>query len=163
MSVFSNYQKLIQKIDQLCNKIQSLYKEHINCNKGCSKCCINDLTLFPVEFDHIKEKIKHNKIKPNKSKDDCVMLDKGRCQIYEHRPLVCRTQGYPLLYGEELSLCEINFKDMNGAFCFSAGTLIDMNKVNSVLAAVNLEYLKEANTLNSLKNKRYDLWELIKQ
>ena len=162
MSVFSNYQKLIQKIDQLCNKIHSLYKDHINCNKGCSKCCISELTLFPVEFDYIKDKIKHKKIKLNKIKGSCGLLDNGKCQIYEHRPLVCRTQGLPLLYGEELSLCDINFKNMHGAFCFSAGTLIDMTKVNSVLAAVNLEYLKETDKLSSLRSKRYNMEDLAK-
>ncbi len=162
MSVFANYQKLIQKIDQLCNKIESLYKEHINCGKGCSKCCINDLTLFPVEFDYISDKIKHKKIKANKTKGKCILLDNDQCQIYEYRPLVCRTQGFPLLYGDELSLCEINFKNMHGAFCFSAGTLIDMDKVNSVLAAVNLEYIKHVDKLSSLKDKRYELKDLIK-
>lgn len=135
----------------------------MNCNKGCSKCCINDLTLLPVEFDYIKEKIRTKKIKPNNKKGSCIMLDEGQCQIYESRPLVCRTQGYPLLYGEELSLCDINFKNMHGAFCFSAGTLIDMNKVNSVLTAVNLEYLKDSKKLSSLKNKRYNMLELIKK
>jgi len=162
MTVFSNYQKLTQKIEHLCNKIHSLYKDHINCGKGCSKCCISGLTLVPVEFDYIKEKIKHKKITPNKTKGACVLLENGQCQIYQHRPLVCRTQGLPLLYGEELSLCDTNFKNMNGAFCFSAGTLIDMTKVNSVLAAVDLEYVKETGKLASLKNKRYNIESLIK-
>jgi hypothetical protein len=50
---------------------------------------------------------------------------------------------------------------MHGAFCFSAGTLIDMDKVNSVLAAVNLEYIKHVDKLSSLKDKRYELKDLI--
>ena len=162
MSVFANYQKLIQKIDHLCNKIESLYREQINCNKGCSNCCISGLSLFPIEADYIKEKIKHKKIKPNKTKGACIMLEKGNCQIYEYRPLVCRTQGLPLLYGEELSFCELNFKNMTGGFCFSSGSLIDMNKVNAVLAAVDLEYLKQTGNLSKLKNKRYTITELVK-
>ena len=162
MSPFVNYQKLIQKIDQLCTKIVSLYKDQITCDKGCSKCCVSEITLFPVEADNIKEKIKHKKIKPNTKKGSCIFLDdKDNCQIYEHRPLVCRTQGLPLLYGEELSLCQLNFKGNSGGFCFSAGSLIDMDKVNAVLSAVNLEYLKQIDKLSSLKNKRYSMEELI--
>lgn len=162
MSVFANYQKLIQKIDNLCNKIVPLYREQITCNKGCSNCCISGLTLFPVEADYIKEKTKHKKIKPNMAKGSCVMLHNGLCQIYEYRPLVCRTQGFPLLYGDQLSFCELNFKDMTGGFCFSSGTLIDMNKVNTILAAVNLEYLKQTGNLSKLKDKRYTIRELVK-
>ncbi len=162
MSLFSNYQKLIQKIDALCNKINSIYREQIHCGKGCCNCCIGGLTLFPVEANYIKEKIKHKKIKPNVSKGSCVMLDKGNCQIYEFRPLVCRTQGFPLLYGEELSFCELNFKNTNSGFCFSGGSLIDMNKVNAVLSAVDLEYLKRTAVSGKQKNKRYKMEDLIK-
>lgn len=42
----------------------------------------------------------------------CPNLDAtGRCLMYEHRPLVCRTFGLPLRDGRELldDVCELNF------------------------------------------------------
>lgn len=37
--------------------------------------------------------------------------DRGECQLYEHRPLVCRTFGLPLRNGDEYfgDVCELNF------------------------------------------------------
>jgi Fe-S-cluster containining protein len=37
--------------------------------------------------------------------------DTGRCQMYEHRPLVCRTFGLPLRDGRKFlgDVCELNF------------------------------------------------------
>ena len=44
----------------------------------------------------------------------CPNLDEtGRCVMYEHRPLVCRTFGLPLRDGRKYigDICELNFKD----------------------------------------------------
>ena len=41
------------------------------------------------------------------------LSDSGECQIYESRPLVCRTFGLPLRNGEEYigDICELNFTE----------------------------------------------------
>ncbi len=42
----------------------------------------------------------------------CPLLDEnGACQMYEHRPLVCRTFGLPLREGRKYigDICELNF------------------------------------------------------
>lgn len=44
----------------------------------------------------------------------CPNLDaSGRCMIYEHRPLVCRTFGLPLREGRRYigDICDLNFHD----------------------------------------------------
>lgn len=40
------------------------------------------------------------------------LSDEGRCLVYEHRPLVCRTFGIPLREGDRYvgDVCELNFK-----------------------------------------------------
>jgi Fe-S-cluster containining protein len=40
------------------------------------------------------------------------LSDEGRCMIYEHRPLVCRTFGLPLRNGDRYlgDVCDLNFK-----------------------------------------------------
>lgn len=41
------------------------------------------------------------------------LSDEGRCLVYEHRPLVCRTFGVPLREGDRYigDICELNFND----------------------------------------------------
>ena len=41
------------------------------------------------------------------------LSDDGRCVVYEHRPLVCRTFGLPLREGDRYigDICELNFAD----------------------------------------------------
>lgn len=41
----------------------------------------------------------------------------GECQIYEHRPLVCRTFGLPLREGDRYigDICELNFTEASAA------------------------------------------------
>jgi Fe-S-cluster containining protein len=44
----------------------------------------------------------------------CPNLDDyGRCMVYDHRPLVCRTFGLPIRDGERYigDVCELNFED----------------------------------------------------
>lgn len=48
----------------------------------------------------------------------CPNLDEtGRCMMYEHRPLVCRTFGLPLREGRRYigDICELNFKESTRA------------------------------------------------
>ena len=42
-----------------------------------------------------------------------ALSDEGRCRIYAHRPLVCRTFGLPVRDGENYlgQECELNFRD----------------------------------------------------
>ena len=46
-----------------------------------------------------------------------ALSDQGVCQIYESRPLVCRTFGLPLRNGPEYlpEVCELNFVDATAA------------------------------------------------
>jgi Fe-S-cluster containining protein len=43
----------------------------------------------------------------------CPALEDGVCQIYEHRPLICRKYGMPLYNPqkpEQVFACELNFR-----------------------------------------------------
>ncbi len=85
--------------------------------------------------------------------------------MYSARPVLCRTQGYPLLYrsgadGEEqfqLSHCERNF---TGREEFSPDFVIDMDRVNLALAAVNIHFLKSAGRYEQCKDLRISMDEI---
>lgn len=71
---------------------------HLVCRQGCHDCCVDDLTVFPVEAELIR---RHNEPLLSFSQPHppgkCAFLDgDGACRIYPWRPYVCRTQGLPL-------------------------------------------------------------------
>ena len=117
----ASYQKLVDKIDRRVAVLEKMHHQHLSCKLGCSHCCM-DYSIFPVEYYTILEKIKDRGLQPvDASEDQCIFLDNNSCMIYEHRPIICRTHGLPLLYtndeGEwELSACELNFTNFEKQF-----------------------------------------------
>ncbi len=75
----------------------------------------------------------------------CPFLKDHECTIYEHRPLICRTHGLPLLYVNseteewELSACELNFTNFNN---FNEKNTFPQDKFNSRLFLLNEEFIK---------------------
>lgn len=71
----------------------------IACGSGCFSCCVDDLTVWEVEATRIREwasaRAIQLKIGPTGA---CAMLRDGRCQVYEARPYVCRSQGAVLRF-----------------------------------------------------------------
>lgn len=72
------------------------------CKSGCSHCCKMAVTISSHEADLIAEHIGVERDHPPMALDQghevskfmnvpCVFLKKGKCSIYEVRPLACRT------------------------------------------------------------------------
>lgn len=73
----------------------------------------------------------------------CTFLDEARnCRVYAHRPLICRTQGMPLLYQdrEGLVVCELNFTSLEP----HRTVVVHMENLETALFAVNLAYCRGA-------------------
>ena len=153
---FLEYCKIRNNVDQKISEILSLYKEDILCKKGCSKCCMA-ITLFPVEFFAIKQEISGSlskilslsNLNNSKESQDCIFLEKSICRMYESRPIICRTQGLPLLYFSDkledytISFCDKNFTSCSEDFEFDTEHSIDLDKLNSSLYKLNKEFTKE--------------------
>jgi uncharacterized protein len=90
-------------IDQHATALSERHHERLQCRRGCSGCCSDDLTVFEVEAAAIVRK--HRALLENElphPRGRCAFLDgSGGCRIYESRPYVCRTQGLPLRWVEE--------------------------------------------------------------
>ena len=90
-------------------------QHNLLCRRGCSSCCVDDLTVFEVEADRIRdtfpELLEAGQPGPAGA---CAFLDiDGACRIYEARPYVCRTQGLPLRWFEEDDEDEVvEFRDI---------------------------------------------------
>jgi len=94
-----------KEVDNLTSKLNERHKTRLKCKAGCFFCCVDNITVFEVEAEFIKK----NNVELLKSElphpqGFCAFLNnKGECRIYEHRPYVCRTQGLPLRWLEEIN------------------------------------------------------------
>jgi uncharacterized protein len=79
-------------------RLHVLHAERLQCTRGCSGCCTDELSVFAVEADHIRAH--HGAMlssdHPHAAGACAFLDDAGACRIYRERPYVCRTQGLPL-------------------------------------------------------------------
>ena len=97
-------ERFYERVDQGARLIYDLDPDRFQCKSGCHACCIDGLSVFEIEAKNIerhhRDLLLHEK--PH-SQGACAFLDpSGQCRIYEHRPYVCRTQGLPLRWIEDL-------------------------------------------------------------
>lgn len=141
------YRQLIADIDTEMGKLISTHFQNVlKCGPGCSDCCIA-FTVLPLEAAFIAEKLEKSNLVKRTDLAKCVMLSEDMCQVYTVRPVICRTQGLPLGYVDELagtievSACQLNFPD---DFPLTQENLFFMNQFNLRLADLNTEYCKMA-------------------
>ncbi len=168
--IAKKYNLLINKIDNEVKRLAEMHSNHLQCKKGCDLCCM-DYSIFPVEYFSILKKLKMDGVNVQpKFKDDnsCAFLKDHSCSIYEHRPIICRTHGLPLIYMNddnewELSNCELNFKKFDYEE-FTFENTFPQDKFNSQLFVLNKGFIsgfeegkfKETNLI-PLKNMAQEL------
>jgi uncharacterized protein len=85
-------------VDRVVRRLVVFHGERLRCERGCSSCCVDDLSVFEVEAHQIR--IHHAtllELELPHAAGACAFLDRnGACRIYAERPYVCRTQGLPL-------------------------------------------------------------------
>jgi len=90
-------------VDRKTRRLYVLHAARLQCRRGCSSCCVDGLTVFDAEAEHIRRR--HADLLANgvpRAEGACAFLDEeGACRIYVDRPYVCRTQGLPLRWIED--------------------------------------------------------------
>ena len=140
------YKQLTGKIDGFEAKLLAAYAPHISCARGCSACCILQ-SVFPVEACSI-----YNTVTTESGREaigasgtesgKCVFLSGGACSIYNCRPVICRTHGYPIFFEGRIDFCPENFKEIKN---IDSGCILDIETVNRALVSINLIFLRENN------------------
>jgi len=156
----SDYDRLVEKVDSLSAVLTVRLRDELACAPGCASCCHVELTVAAVEADAIRREldrlpeaarraIAERADEPPTPGGRCVMLDDASlCSIFPSRPLVCRTQGLPLLYPADfvpadailvstprgaITACPLNFRTRTP----SLEDAVDAARVDAMLALVD--------------------------
>lgn len=142
-----------QKLDGLTAEAWTQYGSQMQCKKGCSMCCRGDFHISLVEAHQLRQSLLQLPAATkeillqnlsNFTPERCPLLDdKGACQAYEDRPLLCRVFGYPIRIpasgkqNEHIATCELNFQDQQNtefqAQCFDKATIQDvLNQISEL-------------------------------
>ena len=93
---------LHDEVDAQVQPLVALHAERLQCRRGCTACCVDDLTVFEVEAERIRVRCSEVLESEPHPPGACAFLDgDGACRIYADRPYVCRTQGLPLRWFAE--------------------------------------------------------------
>lgn len=158
---FASYEALRENVRELSENLSKQYREYLKCGAGCSACCQHDLSVFPVEAawvrmatdrlpDEVQARIRAQaKTLANQEDGPCPFLVDDKCAIYESRPLICMTQGLPLMFeaedGEsEVDFCPLNFDTREGIESLTEDALVPLDSLNLKLAIANTLFRRSA-------------------
>jgi len=156
-NLLANYYQMVSRVDTLCRGIQDVLSERITCREGCSGCCTS-ITIFPVEAAALRAALQalpeeeqaaiRRHVADQAAGERCPLLKDRRCLLYAARPIICRTHGLPIIYSEEgqrkADCCPLNLNDAQ--LPLSGSAIIDLDKLNPLLVAVNALYLSHADS-----------------
>jgi uncharacterized protein len=154
-NLLDNYFQMVSRVDALCRGIQDVLTDRITCSEGCSSCC-TAITLFPVEAAALNvalEALPYDKatairrhVAAHAEGERCPLLEDHRCLLYAARPIICRTHGLPIIYTEgserKADCCPLNLTE--GEQTVSGPAIIDLDRLNTLLVAVNALFLSHA-------------------
>lgn len=152
--LLDNYRQLVARVDNLCAGITRSLGERITCSEGCSGCCAA-ITIFPVEAAALKEALQalppeeadeiRAHVAEHAGGDRCPLLSRDRCLLYRARPIICRTHGLPILFTEgETRRADCCPRNLTDGGPLSGSQVIDLDRLNQLLVAVNALYLKQS-------------------
>ncbi len=155
MDALNSYRELVDKVDAQWRRSAELLGARLHCGPGGCACC-RHISVFPVEAVNLALALKElpaqqaealRRRAQNATADGaCPLLnDDGRCALYAARPIICRSQGLPLLIltqtGKQVTACPEN--DFAGA-PLPAGAVVELERLNEILVAVNQVFVKTA-------------------
>ena len=176
------YQQFLEQINGLSARLSAHYAKHLVCRAGCSSCCHHHLSVFQVEADFVaaaitalpvavqQQVVEQAREVLEKETDDlpvvCPMLVAERCAIYDARPVICRTQGLPLLLEAEdgtpaVDFCPLNFTAPQALADLTEDKLVQLEAINLQLAVLNLQHCRAQGLTDEQSGTRVTMSEVI--
>jgi hypothetical protein len=183
---YEKYLQLVTRVEAFGQAIRQRYPGQVTCHAGCDGCCYQQFTVFPVEAHHlrqtvtrlapeVRQRLRQRVAEPPDpwqvvgQPQPCVLLEQGRCALYDGRPLICRVHGYPLYSamierpdGGHRDCCPLNFSDMALA-TLDAQAVFNLDLVNQTLAAINHVFVQEQGLPEPRVTIRQALLEALEQ
>ena len=171
MESMQNYRNLVARVDELCRRILMEYGETVFCREGCDGCC-RHISLFAVEAVALAGALSalpaeqgariRNMASTASGAAACPLLENGRCLLYEARPIICRTHGFPLLADQggerEIDFCPKNF---TGITSFPADAVLNLDLLNTTLAAINAVFIASRGYCTPSEQERISIAEAL--
>lgn len=99
---------LHEELDASIEPLLALHADRLQCRRGCAGCCVDDINVYELEADRIREQCAEVLESEPHPPGACAFVSpEGACRIYQQRPNVCRTQGLPLRWFAEDTAGEI--------------------------------------------------------
>lgn len=176
------YEQLAQTVAALTKQLAQRYAPHLACRAGCSGCCQHHLSVFPVEAARIKAALAElpsklrarieqqaaeiNERETRGESVGCPMLVDHCCAIYAARPLICRTQGLPLLFetedgAQEVDFCPLNFTTPEAQNDLDEEHLVPLDELNTRLALANLQHCRHVGIPDQDSGERQRMSDII--
>jgi Fe-S-cluster containining protein len=164
--IITQYDKHCTWCDSFWQKVRKEYPASITCHAGCSICCelqsVNLLETFLI-YQHLYNS--SSSVSPNiiiNSGTNCPFLYENKCQIYAHRPLICRTHGLVLKSREFVSgdysiTCPYNFYNVEGDL--KEETIFDIDTITANTTRFNIDMCLLFN-VKHLSSKRFLLMDI---
>jgi uncharacterized protein len=148
----SRYLDVATKVDEFFARVHARHPRDMQCESGCSDCCVVRLTITKVEADAIRDLVagwptdQRAVLAANAaaSTTACAALDPaGRCLIYDARPIVCRSHGVPVRMRMPGSLpvveaCHRNFT-AHGPAAAEPSCILDQTTLSALVLAADRE------------------------
>jgi len=158
-------------VDRFSAAAKDRFPDHVTCGRGCDACCTH-IGILPVEAfalaaavaalpDREAEEIRSRAWRMRLG-GGCPMLDDSSCLLYDARPVICRTQGLPLLLegkeGPQVDFCPLNFQGLES---FPGDVVLNLETLNQTLASINLLFLKELGEAAADFPERFSIAEAL--
>ncbi len=165
--------ELWQKIDLFFAKARAAHGDAITCGEGCDACCHRRFSVTGVEADAMRRHLatlgpaEREALRTRALRGDptrCAALDeRGRCAVYEARPLICRTHGLALRFRDEkrrlpvLDACPKNYADVDLG-TLDPSTVLDQTTLSTLVATLDAVH---ADALKRSRGARFEVHDVL--
>jgi len=163
VDALSRLEQLASKVDEFFTRVHAAHGAAMQCGDGCSQCCSTRFSVTLVEAARIaqglsmlsedmRRRLRDRAISGDPTK--CAALDDdGHCEIYEYRPLICRSHGAPIRHvakheGHSLPIvecCPLNFDEGAALDDVPETDVFDQTTMSTIIGAVDAAYSAEVN------------------
>jgi Fe-S-cluster containining protein len=145
VEILTCYRALGDYCDALAQRVRERFGTAWQCRAGCGGCCQLS-TVCGLEAVALLQAGLGSRFSGQIGSGNgrCCLLREDRCLVYEHRPLICRTHGLPLvsetLTGGEVDCCPLNLPALAEVAELEMDLVLNLDRLTENLMRLNLAF-----------------------